>query len=236
MKQLRFNPVRTGPVLASVAAVLGMAGIASAGSTLLGSSGWRAVWDDSLDPRVEIDFIDVIGNTVFLQKSAEFTDPLVDGKYTAIAITFEQIGESSIDSFVIDDEIITNSTGSTWTGFNMKVNNNDNVSFDPIRTANSDGGGPIGFSIDPFTTAEFQSDNTKLRISGGLIESGEVWFPGGGGHDGQLWINMPSGAIGDFQTFTLKETPTATIIPGPAGLAVMMLVASIGARRRRHLD
>jgi hypothetical protein len=235
MKQLRFNPARTGPVLASVAAVLGMAGMASAGSTLLGNSGWRAVWDDSLNARVEIDFIEVIGNTVFLQKSAEFTDPIVDGKYTAIAITFEQIGESSIDSFVIDDEIVTNSTGSTWTGLNMKVNNNENVSFDPVRTADSNGGGPIGFSIDPFTTAEFQSNNTKLRISGGLMESGEVWFPGGGGHDGQLWINMPSGAVGDFQSFTLKEIPTATVIPGPAGLAAMMLAASFGRRRRRPL-
>jgi hypothetical protein len=219
--------------IASIALACGLAASTHAGTAVLGESGWQAEWDASLDGRVEVDFIDVIGNTIFIQKAAEFTDAPVDGMFAFIGITFRQVGASSVDSIVIDDEIISNSTGATWTGFVMKVMNGT-TTFDPAQTAASGGGGPIGFSIDPFTTATFASENHKLRISGGLLADGETWFPGGSANDGQLWINVTSGSGDDMGVFTLKERPTAEIIPAPS--AVLTIAGLLGLARRRRRE
>src|SRR5690349_7521156 len=184
-----------------------------AGVTVLGDSGWQARWDNSVNGQVDIDFIEVVGNTVFIQKSAEFKDPAVNGSFAPIVITMEQIGASTINRFVMDDEIITNSTGSTWTGFMMKANNNPNVHFNPEATLASGGPGPIGFSIAPFTTAVYENDNKVLNISGGLLTSGDIWYPGIAANGGQLVVDVQSGGIGDFQSFHLTEKPMATVVP-----------------------
>lgn len=221
-------------LLATVGVTLVMSSNASAGIVVLGDSGWQASWHSSLDSVVDIDFMQVIGNTIFIQKSAEFTQGAVNGVFPSIAITFKQIGESSITNIAIEDEIVTNSTGVAWTGFFMKVMNGGSVSFNQAQTLASGGTGPIGFSIDPFTTATFLEESTKLRISGGVLANGESWYPGSGLNDGQLWIDVHSGALGDYSLFTLKERPLATIVPGPSALLAMSgLLFMIGRRRRR---
>ena len=149
----------------------------------------------------------MIGNVIFLQKAADFTNPPTNGVHAPVTLTFRQVGPSTITNFVIDDEIVDNLTGVAWAGFEMRLNNGSSVTFNPQMTASSGGGGPIGFSIDPFTTAQFADGNRALVISGGTVEQGETWFPGGTATDGQLWINVQSGAEGAFQVFTLVEQP-----------------------------
>jgi hypothetical protein len=162
---------------------------------------------------VEIDFIQVIENTIFLQKSAEFRQPSINGSFAPIVIHFIQTGPSTVDSLVMDDEIISNSTGELWNGFLMFFQGNSSASFNPQMTSASGGGGPIGFSIDPFTNATFIDTNRRLVISGGTVEDDDVWWPGGGLNDGQLWINVQSGAQGSFSSFDLNEQPMGA----PAG-------------------
>lgn len=211
----------------------------------MGNSGWEAVWDSSLDGLVSIntlstDFGAAGGQgAVFIQKSAEFTQGPVNGIFPSIPIVFRRINGwtgPTVQNIVIDDEIITNSTGVAWTDFHFDLLNHGEVWFDPAATAASGGGGPIGFSIAPFTTAAFTNfidgdPNRPMRldIAGGVVANGSTWFPGDGATDGQLWIHVGNTAPNTL--FVLKETPT----PTPGALALLGIGALLGGgRRRRH--
>ena len=97
---------------------------------------------------------------------------------------------------------------------------------------NSGGGGPIGWTIRPFTQASFNAGLTELDIFGGVVTTGSSWFPGDGADDGQLWINVNPGDGGTvpFTVFTLKEYPT---IPAPSAVAMLALGGLCLRRRRR---
>jgi MYXO-CTERM domain-containing protein len=211
----------------TIGVALAFAAPASAGFIDL-SGGWRATWDDSLDGLVDIVDNGVTDGAQFIQKSAEFRQGSEGGIFPSIPIVFQQIREDASEWIVIDDEIIFNNTGEDWTGFQFDLVDDGNAVFDPVRTAASGGGGPIGFSIAPFTTAEFSDDLQRLDIGGGTLSDGDFWFPGDGGDDGQLWIDVVVGAMGEFTVFTLKETP----VPGPAALALLAL-GGVATRRRR---
>lgn len=216
---------------------------ASAAIVQLGNSGWEAIWDPSLDPYVDIqniavDFSAAGGEgAVFFQKSAEFIQPPVNGIFPTIPIVFRQINGwtgPTVSNLVIDDEIITNSTGVDWTDFHLDVLDHGEVYFDTVRTAASGGGGPIGWSIAPFTTAVFgdfigPNQATRLDIAGGTVLNGGVWFPGSGATDGQLWIHVNNVAAPENALFVLKETPT----PAPGAIALLAVGALLGSRRRR---
>lgn len=194
-------------------------------------NGWQASWDDSLAGLVDVTshgIVNVGGDDVMvIQKTAEFTQgpaPLT-GLFPSIPIAFTQTGATTVDFFAIDDEIITNSTGVDWTDFHMEVLDSGDALFDPAKTALSGGSGPIGFTISPFTQAEFSPDNQQLDIWGGVVADGEQWFPGNGATNGNLWIQLnPTGTT----TFTLKETPT----PEPATMMLLGLGGLVYLRKR----
>ena len=220
--------------LAAIVVVAGgsmfIAATSQAGVTVFGNTGWQAEWDASLDGLVDIEFNGTASNAIFIQKSAEFTQgPDIFGFFPSIPIVFRQVALSSITHIVINDEIITNSTGAAWTDFHMDILDNGDAAFNPGLTALSGGAGPIGFTIEPFTVASFANANTQLNISGGTVPNGGIWFPGDGVSDGQLWIDVFSGGPGDFTVFTLKETPT----PTPGVLALLGLAGLAGRSRRR---
>lgn len=186
---------------------------ASAGVVVFENTGWQAEWDASLDHFVDIDFEEVIGNTIFLEKSAQFAQSPIRGVASPIVIRFRQIGPSVITNFVIDDEIIVNSTGAEWNGFELRIENGGTTALNPAMTAASNGGGPIGFSIAPFTAASFADSNRTLNISGGMLENNGYWYPGGALNGGQLWIDVQSGDPGAVAGFELVEQPIVS--PGP---------------------
>lgn len=209
------------------ALLLAAVGSAQAGVVDIGG-GWQASWDPSLDGFVQIISNGVSGDAVFIEKSAQFTQPPVNGFFPTVAITFTQISPSAVSNIVIDDEIITNTTGFDWTGFNMQLIDGGDVEFDPVATAASGGTGPIGFSIAPFTTAAFTPDLMRLDIGGGVVANGTQWFPGSGFDDGQLWMNVNL-TPGIPKVFTLKETP----VPTPGAVALFGVAGLAASRRRR---
>lgn len=214
----------------AISAVLlgfGVSGSALGGFVDIGG-GWAAEWDNSLDGLVDVVSNGVVGDAVFIQKAAQFTQGSQGGVFPSIPIVFRQIAADAVSHIVIDDEIIGNFTGETWTGFQMQLVDGGDAVFDPELTQQSGGGGPIGFTIDPFTTANFSDGDTRLTIGGGVLEDGQLWFPGDGATDGQLWIDVVPQPGEPFTIFTLKETP----IPAPATLALLAL-AGLGSRRRR---
>ena len=194
--------------------------------------GWEALWDNSLDDFVDVIGTDVTTDAVFIQKSAEFTQGPQNGIFPTIAITFRQTSADAVSNIVIDDEIITNSTGIAWLDFHMVLLNGNDAVFDDVATATSGGPGPIGFSISPFTQAAFTSDRKRLDISGGIVPDGGVWFPGSGVSDGQLWISVSPKENEPFTVFTLKEAPT---VPAPSTVCLLAIGAMSLLGRRRHV-
>src|SRR5262245_29853170 len=61
---------------------------ASAGFVDLGTSGWRASWDPSLDGTVQIVVDGQSANAVFIQKSIQFIGPPGPGGFAPVNITF----------------------------------------------------------------------------------------------------------------------------------------------------
>jgi len=198
-----------------------------------GNAGWRATWDNSLDGLVQIiasDCSQLASGRVFIEKSAQFTQgPSPSGVFPTIAITFTQTGPTNVTRIIIEDEIITNSTGVPWTDFHMDLIDSGDAVFDVAATAGSGGPPPIGFSIAPFTIAGFSNGNTRLDIMGGVVPNGTTWFPGSGVLDGELHIAVNPHAQAPFTTFSLKETPT----PEPASLSLLAIGAAVALRRRR---
>jgi hypothetical protein len=150
-----------------------------------------------------------------------------------ILIQFQQIAPSAAAHIVIDDEMLTNSTGVTWTDFHIElVNLSGGAVFDPVKTAASGGTGPIGWTVEPFALAVFSSNLKKLDIWDGQVPSGETWFPGDGAHDGQLWIDVTPDQNNSC-SFVLVEQPTTTGIPEPATLCLLALGGLAIIRRRK---
>jgi hypothetical protein len=161
---------------------------------------------------------------VFIQKSAEFFQgPDAFGVYPGVSIIFIQVGPSTIQSIVIEEEILTNSTGTDWTDFHMDLV------------------GPASFRIPQggfFTTSPFDNQTltpSNFSVNGfGLgpggsnttVPNGSSWFPGSGSGDGELYIDVPNSIN---TTFVLVETPT----PEPATLALLSIGMCAVARRRR---
>lgn len=205
---------------------------ATAAVVPLGETGWQASWDSSLDGRMDIIASAVVGDAVFIEKFAVFNQPPVNDVIPPILIEFRQIAPTTINHFVIDDEILINSTGVTWTDFHMElVDPTGGTAFDPVATAASQGPGPIGWTIDPFTLAVFSGGNKNLDIWGGDLPPGSAWFPGNGAYNGQLWIDVTPTAD-NSASFVLIERPTLTGIPEPATLALLG-IGGVALLRRR---
>ena len=220
-------------VLATVIATACAPPQARGGSIILGDSGWEAIWDSSLDSLVDITVDNVTADAVYIEKSAEFTGAPGPGGFPSIAIVFRQIAADAVRQVVINDEIITNSTGVDWTDFHIEVLNDGDAAFNPALTDASGFGG--GFSTSPFDHQMFGDGDTSFWVDGfglgagggdAIVEAGDVWFPGIG--PGELYIDVTTQPSAPFTLFALKETPT----PEPATCLLMLVGAAILARRR----
>ena len=226
-----------------------------AGSTVLGDSNWVASWDVSLDGLVDIIFDGRVGDTVFIEKTAEFIQPPnAAGIFPTIPITFSQVGPTTVNQIAINDEIITNSTGHDWTDFHFVVAHGGDAAFNqPLSDAST----PVGFYTAPFDNqmwggnvgpglyTEFWVDGFGLGPGGSdaIIPGqfpGNIWNPGNGAFNGELFIDVVPKATAPYTVFTLKETPTG-VIPEPStylvfsGLALCFGIACWWRKRRKSV-
>jgi hypothetical protein len=218
-----------GTLSLAASVVLLVAGFANAGVVQLGNSGWQAAWDSSLDPYVSIFTTDVTTDSVYIQKSAEFTQgPGVGGLFPTIPIAFQQIGPSTITEIVIQDEIITNSTGVDWTDFHFDLLDGPDAWFkhDP----------GFFFTTSPLNNQQFVNNDRGFWADGfglgpggtnAVVPNGSVWFPGDGATDGDLKIGVVSKTATPYTVFVLKETPT----PEPTSL-ILLAIGGLMLRRR----
>jgi hypothetical protein len=209
------------------------------------SSGWVAQWEDfGVTGVIDINVDNVILNNpngddrVIIEKGATFFSPPSDGVFPPVIITFKQVAADAVPLIVINDEILNNETGVTWTDFHMELIDHGDAWFDEQLTNASNGGD--GFSIFPFTQQSFSPagpNPTKFDIfGGGTIPDGTSFFPGNGPFDGELFIRTRTGTgePGDpFTIFALKEFPT---IPEPSTLALAAFgLLGTGCRRRKRV-
>ncbi len=194
---------------------------AHAGTIVLGDSGWEAIWDSSLDGLVDIAVDAVTDDAVFIEKSAQFLQgPNEAGLFPTIPIVFRQIAWPAVSQIIINDEIISNSTGSDWTGFRMELLDSGNATFNSASTFGS------GFTTSPFSNQTFSDDLTVFNVDGGVVADGGIWFPG---LTGDLYIDVVPSQQAPFTLFTLKETP----VPEPATVVLLAIGACACIRRRR---
>ena len=197
----------------------------------MGNSGWQVSWDSSLDPFVDIAVDAVTENAVFIERTAEFIQGKGPAGFPTIPITFTQIEADAVKQIVINDEVITNSTGSDWTGFQFQLLDGNDVAFNPDMTNASAGGS--GFSSSPFDNQIFSPDKKAFSVDGFGLGSGggnaviadeTQWFAGSGARDGELYIDVVTGdgSLEDpFTVFTLKETPS--FVPEPTAVGLLAL-------------
>ncbi|MBA7554761.1 hypothetical protein ES705_47392 [subsurface metagenome] len=62
----------------------------------LGTSGWQASWDASLDPYVSITVDSETSEAVYITKTAEFTQPPGPGGFKTIPIQFQQTSSTAV--------------------------------------------------------------------------------------------------------------------------------------------
>ena len=199
---------------------------ASAGTIVLGG-GWQASCDPSLDSFVDLHVDAVTADALYIEKSAEFTLPPGPGGFRPIAIQFEQIASPAVSRIIIDDEILTNHTGSAWTDFHWDLLDEGEATFDQTP--------PFFFSTAPLNhqvfpnPSSFWVDGFGLGPGGSnaVVPNNSVWFPGGGTSDGQLVMNVVPHQVTPYTVFVLKETQT----PEPA--SALLMLAGLGLMRRR---
>lgn len=225
----------------TVVAVAGLGLVApsvQAGNITLGTSGWVASWDSSLDSRLGLNVEGETTDSVFVEKFATFTagDINSDGGFVnPMAIVFQKVSPSAKPFIIINDEMVVNQTGVDWNGFRFIIlPSNGSVVFDAGQTDIAPPGS--GFSIDPFTASAYNANNTQLDVSGGVVGSvapNNVWTPGVA--SGQLVINTAATTT-NLTAWALKEMPqVGFVIPLPAaawsGLSGLLGLAVIGSRK-----
>ena len=199
----------------------------------LGTSGWEAVWDSALDPFVDINFVTQVGTSVLIQKGAQFTQgPDQFGVLPSIPIVFRQVAPSNVTAIVINDELITNSTGVDWVDFHFDLLDGPDAVFRNDQN--------FMFDTAPLNNQMFSLDDRSFWVDGfglgpgssdAVVANGAQWFPGDGAFDGDLIIDVVSQQQAPFTLFTLKETPS---IPEPTSLWILGVGGVLVYRRRRR--
>lgn len=217
-----FNRVAVAALVAGVAGSVANADVVRS----LGG-GWEVVIADEIADQIDIvsdGFVTVNGvRTLVIEKFAEFrrVDP-VTGLFEGLQVQFRQIAgdAETATRIIITDEALYNNTGAAWFGFRMQLIDNNQPAFNPAATFGS------GFTYGPFTTMNFSANNTQVDFGGGVVGTGQMWYPGLGAGGLVIDVNLSAEAP---VVFTLKETPTPT--PGAAGLLGLGGLAL--SRRRR---
>lgn len=207
-------------------------GSVSYGQTIIPLGGG---WQASVNNPSLVSFVvdEVTSSYIAIQISKDFTQPPgIGGVFPPLLIDFQQVNPdaTTVTQIVINDETVTNLTGTPWTDFHWAVLDNGDAWFD-IAASSS-------FTVLPFTNRVFSDPSNTFAdpnkasdldaFGGGIVPHGGSFFPGGAPGDGVLVMGVDL-TRPDPMSFTLKEFPT----PEPGSLALMSAGALMLLRRRK---
>ncbi len=216
--------MKTSSIFAACGAAVALglsAGVASAGSVVLGNSGWTASWAPAFDGVVNVTVASESASQVVVNKSADFSASMVNpaGYIDPVAIVIQQTSPTAVSQVLIGSETIANNTGKDWGNYRNTILGGSGVTFDPAASSI----GPAGFTIAPFTAFQFRQNDTILDFGNGVVPDSSTFLAMGG--NGYLVIDANPFTGGGRQAFTLKEQPSPTngsgpgpAIPLPAGV------------------
>ena len=223
-----------------VALTLCVAGPASASLALdpivVESKGWRI----TMPPFGVALFEDPApANDLTIQLFKNFTGIIEDdGTMPAIILTFQQIlpdGQCA-SRITINDESVTNSTDSAWSGFNFVLGQFSYASYNRPGTFPGDFGGD---AQQDFYTAPFDQHywtagggSEALHLFDGLVPIGGSFSPGTFSGSLKIDVNLAYDGSAANGFFTLKEIPVPT--PEPATLCLLGLGGMVMAIRRQR--
>jgi len=158
-------------------------------------------------------------NTLVIEKAADFTSPT-----GGLLISFLKTGETADASVVFGNEAVSNSTGTTWSGFDfLLMNELGTAKFDSVASVFAPPTGFSGVSLD--------STHAILSYTGSQATGTTTMWGSGVGGD-ELLIDA-----GSASAFVFKELPVvplpAAAWQGLAGLAGLGAIASVRKLKNR---
>lgn len=212
--------MKSKALIVSTACALMLAPAAMADLVIDLGGGWQATIFNEDNVDLAVDFVSIEEDILVIQKFANFTtiDPF-SGQPDPVRIAFNQIADDdmTVSRIVLTDELIFNNTGLDWTSY-QEILLGGNVAWNQDASAD--------FSIDPFTTRDYNDDSTIVTFAGGVVGDKTSWTPGI--ESGGLLMDIDLSGE-EAVKFVLKEVP----LPGPGALALLGIAGMAGGRRRR---
>lgn len=233
-----MNAICKSAALLSAIALGASAATSEAATVSGGGSATLDGWTVSATAGATLTLTDQNG-TLDITKSANFTTPT-----STFIVTFEQTSATASANIEFSSESLTNSTGSTWSGFQFLVLNTTST----LATFAGLGNvfvPPVGSGYD-YTSASLDPAKDTLTYTGSQ-NNGVTSTWGGTTATDYLLLDADPSSASPFQVFALKElpelggggTPTTVALPAASwqslfGLGGVGLLAGANLRRRRQ--
>jgi hypothetical protein len=226
---------------AAVIIVAGLAGATKA-ATILSSGQTVDGWTITEPAGVALVLDSTANNTISLEKFAEFAST------APLTITFTQASSSPAAYVDIANEMVTNVSGSAWSGFTFSISGNSEGGTVPTFKTGTTFAPPTGGGVD-YTSENIVGSSTPVMHFGKIIYTGSqpnlttsVW---GTGTDGNLIFTTDASTGSTGQTLSFTEQcntgsttpPVAVSLPASGsmcmlGLGGLLAVGSVRKMRR----
>ena len=199
-------------------------------------SGWAiSARSDSVGGALSaVEVYDVAGDQVVIGLDKIFDHEFTGGLGFPVMIEFIKTLDDSTSQIIIDDEHVTNATGTTWFDYHMHLMvgfSHPQAGFDPGSTPDGDQLEDVGYALN-YGYAGLPIQLNFVNSGGGGVApspaANNEFTPGYA--DGRIVIvTDPAMQVGD--SFGLKEVPS---VPEPSTFALLGISALAARLRRRR--